>query len=75
MYHGFEKIQVSKETDENFTLKKRNFLEKSSFLSMLAHLLLNILAEKKALRKNKKKGLYYAYNIGTGTERKEPYRW
>ena len=26
-------------------------------------------------QKNKKKGLYYAYNIGTGTERKEPYCW
>ena len=51
MYHGFEKIQVSKETDENFTLKKRNFLKKSSFSSMLARLLLNVMAEKKTLRK------------------------
>ena len=74
MYHGFEKIQVSKETDENFTLKKRIFLEKSSFLSMLARLLLNVMAEKKTLRKtNNERTKNYAYNIVTGIERKEPH--
>ena len=31
--------------------KKEIFSEKTSFLSILAHLLLNILAEKRALRK------------------------
>jgi hypothetical protein len=40
---------------------------------MLARLLQQ--CQQKPCAKIKMKGLYYAYHIGTGSERKEPHRW